>query len=338
MPPKRSAAFAPSAAMRIIVLHGKERFLLREHTRQIEGVLSAAHGDLERFDFDGASTDLATVLDEVRSYGLMQQHKLVVVDRVDQFLSGNDTVRRGLERYCEGPVDHATLLLRGETWRRSKLDKLIAAVGVVHKIEPVDERRAAAWCRGRCEKRYETTIEPDAASALVEQVGVELDRLDAEIGKLASFAGAGHPITTQIVADLVGLSRERQAWAIQSAIASGDAARAASTLRELLEISRQPEQLVSWAITDLLRKLHAASRLLEEGTPPTAVSKSLRLFGDSQRLILGAARRRSPARYAQLLRAAIETDWRTKRGIGDPVRSLEALSVSVADTIGSTSA
>ena len=95
-------------------------------------------------------------------------------------------------------------------------------------------------------------------------MGVELDRLDAEIGKLASFAGAGHPITTQIVADLVGLSRERQAWAIQSAIASGDAARAASTLRELLEISRQPEQLVSWAITDLLRKLHAASRLLEE--------------------------------------------------------------------------
>ncbi|MHC5001859.1 MAG: DNA polymerase III subunit delta [Planctomycetota bacterium] len=330
---KAPAPFEVTPEMRVVLLHGREPFIMRERSRQVAEALEQAHGEIEQFVFDGADADLAIVLDELRSYGLMQQHKLVVLDRADQFLSGQEGRRHALERYCAAPVDHATLLLRAETWRPGNLDKLIKKVGCVYKIEAASEAEATRWCIKRCEHRYETTIEPDAAAALVAQTGPNLDRLDAELSKLASFAGPAAPITTAVVAELVGLSREQQAWVIQSAVASGEPSTALRTMRELVEVSRQPEQLIGWALTDLARKLHAAARLLQEGHPVGVVARELRLWGESRDQVIAIAGRLEPERLAQLLRCCIETDRRGKRGYGDSVRSLEALTVLLTDSI-----
>ena len=186
----------------------------------------------------------------------------------------------------------------------------------------------------RCEKRHGTTIETDAAAALVDRIGPLLDRLDAELGKLAAFVGPDRPVTVADVGQLIGLSREQEAWAIQSAIGSGDPARALRTLRELLEISRQPEVLVGWAAMDLIRKLHAAGQLLEQGLPPGAVAKELRLWPPEARsMVLDLAGRHGAVKLAQLPRDAVEADWRTKRGIGGGQRNLETLVVSVTDSM-----
>jgi DNA polymerase-3 subunit delta len=267
----------------------------------------------------------------------------VILDNADKFLAdksddegesarGRLRPRAALERYAEAPVDSSSLLLRAPTWRRGKLDKLVAKLGVIAKCDTPAPAAASTWCVNRCRMSHGTRIAGDAARLLVERIGPELGRLDTELAKLATMADGG-TIDRATVLEMVGLSREDKAWVVQSAILTGDPGQAVHTIRELIEVSRSPEPLVMWAIVDLLRKLHDASRLLAAGRSEGAITKTLRLWGDST-AVVRIARRLEPARWAQLLREAIATDVRTKTGLGKADRSLEGLALVVADTIG----
>lgn len=333
-----SDAFAATPADRIYILHGKEDYLVREYTRKIEESLREAHGEFQRFDFDGSSTPLATVLDELRSYGMFQEHKMVIVNAADDFLSskGDDDSknRRAMEEYAKAPVEAATLVLRAPTWRPGNLDKYVKKVGQVMKCEPPTRGDTVKWCRLRVGKRYDAEMDADAAQALVELIGVELGRLDTELEKLATFVGSGNRITTKEVAQLVGMTREQQVWSIQDAILSGAPGHAYTHLRELMDISQVDSVPLMWSVIDLMRKVHGASALIRQGAGFGEISKTYRLWGPAAQRVMDVARALEPDEAAQLLRLAIETDRRSKSGTGDDVRSLEALSVLVADTMG----
>ena len=336
---RKAAPPAFTGDIRLAVFAGDDPYLIPEQTRRLASALEEAHGELETFTLDGTSTDLAAVLDELRSYGLMQSYKLVILDHADEFLaqkgegSGRVTNRVGLERYAAEPVDHATLLLRAKTWRKSKLDALITAHGLIYKVEPPNAATAVQWCMARGQKRYEVQVEREAAALLVERIGVELARLDVELGKLASFVGGSGVVTRDHVGEMVGLSREEQAWVIQEAVLTGDAGHAVRKLRELLVISRQSEVPITWAVCDLMRKLYAAARLREARTPAATVAKQLRLWGPGKDAVLRIAESTPAPVLAGLLQSAMETDRRGKSGVGVPARSLEVLLVEIADTI-----
>ncbi len=332
-------------SMRIVVLHGKEQFLINEASRRYTDLLREAYGDVARFDFDGETAEIADVLDELRSLALFEPHKLVVVDAADKFLAEANadedvpkpkkrqlSCRRILEAYAEKPVEQASLLLRADFWRAGKLDKLVAKVGVVRKYAPLKEAEAVKWCVEACSGRHGAKIDRAAARLLVERVGTGLARLDTELAKLAAFSGSG-TIGLDEVRELVGRSREEQAWALQSAIMSGSAAEACTKLRELLEISRIDETLVAWAITDMLRRIHTASQLIRQGVGEQSFRQSLRMAWPPGDRMLEVARRAEPRRIAELFNEAVGTVHRTRSSFGDRERNLEVLTVRVTDTI-----
>ncbi|MHC4414268.1 MAG: DNA polymerase III subunit delta [Planctomycetota bacterium] len=344
-----------SPSMRIVVLAGKEPWLISEGTKRLFGALEEAFGKdlVDRFMFDGETAAPADVLDELRSYALTQHHKLVIVDDADKFLAGRSgpddderaaddeaertprsNPRRALEAYAEHPAAEATLLLRAESWRTGRLDKLVEKVGVKIRCDPLPAPEAVAWCVGECPRRHKCEIDRSAAALLVERLGPGLARLDSELEKLASFVGGGRKIGHADVGDMVGTSREEKAWALQSAIMSADPATACAKLRELREVSQVPQELAMWAISDLLRRLHTASQLLRQGVGAHAFRRDLRLFGADGDRIIDVARRTEPRRFAQLLQSAVLTDMRNKAGWGQPERNLEVLTLRVADTIG----
>jgi len=342
------------ASMRVVILRGPDRFLTRAYTDRLLQSLRAEHGEIEEFRFDGNTVSAAAVLDELRSYGLLQSYKLVIVDEAEKFLAAKEpaagagagaggrhrTARELMEKYAAEPMDCATLLLRAETWRPGRLDKAVAKVGTVIKCDAPNASAATTWCTGRCRKEHRCDIEPAAAAMLVELTGPDLARLDAELGKLAAAASGGGEgvdgmITTDHVGEMVGRSRSEQAWSIQSALLSGSPRLTVTKLRELLTVSGQPEQLIMWSITDLIRKLHAAAQRIAEGVPSATIARELRLFGEGREPVLRAARRLDVDRFAQLLRRSIEADRGTKSGLGKGARTLEALAIEIADTLGS---
>ena len=329
-----------SADHRIVVLHGKESFLRSEHTRRVLDALRERFGAVDEFSFDGSSCSLADVLDELRSYGLMSQHKVVVVDNAEQFMQGDDR-RRAMERYAESPMPDATLILRSAGWRPGTFDKLVAAVGVILKCEAPGAAEAVRWAVARSQKRHGVELSAAGAQALVERVGPDLGRLDSELGKLAVgalAAGTGDRvvITPELVKEFTGLSREEQAWEIQGALATGDPAQALSKVDELLRISRAPEVMLAWSAIDLVRKVHDAAALAAQGQPDGAIAKQLKLWGDGAAVVLRVARSVPLARAAALLQAAVAADRRMKSGLSpEPSRAIEALAVQVSAGLGS---
>ncbi len=334
-------------AHRVVVLRGKDSFLVREYTKRLSGLLEKTHGDIEWFTFDGAATSAADVLDELRSFGLLQQHKLVIVEQADAFLAnsagskGPSRTRRLLEEYVQQPVENATLLLKSETWKAGKLDKLIAAEGLMHKIElneATDMPFAVRWCVGRTAKAHGATIEETAVTLLIKRIGMEFGRLDSELGKLASLVGPDGTITRQQVIEMTGVSREEQAWAIQEAILSGRTETALGTLRELQEVSRQPTELILWSLIDLLRKLHATSALRAQGVPESEICRQQRLFGSSRAPVLRMASRVDATTFSRMLRSILRDVHGIRSGYGRSERTLERMTIRIADTLSTLAA
>ena len=337
--------------MRIVVLHGSDSLRIRDWTRRLIEVLTEAYGEIQRFDFDGANVEAAVILDELRSYGLLQQHKLVVLDNADQFLvtkededlsptvapSGGKcrTTRQLMEAYAASPVEDATLLMKADSWRKSKLGDLVMKVGAVGRFDSPSEGEAVDWVAGPGVQRHDVKINRNAAQLLVEKIGSGLDRLDMELAKLASYVGPGKTIKREQVVDMVGMSREEEAWILQEAMATGNAEAALGKLRELLDVSRHNEVPLMWAVIDLTRKLYASSKLLRQGMDEYSVAQQVGIWGESRGAILRAAKNFNPHQLAQLLRDATMTDQRNKSGRANPRRSLEVLTMHIADTIGS---
>jgi DNA polymerase III delta subunit len=97
----------------------------------------------------------------------------------------------------------------------------------------------------------------------------------------------------------------------------------------MLGVSRQPEVLVLFAVTDLARKLHGASRGLRAGQNESALAKSLKLWGEASRAILDAGKRLQPRQTLAFFRSCVRADLRSKSGLGDIPRSLEALTIEL---------
>jgi len=324
--------------MRVVVLHGKDAFLRLERGRQLEAALQERFGGVDRMDLDGTNAALADVLDNLRTPGLFAGHKLVVLENAEAFMGAEDR-RRAMERYAENPCAEATLLMRcASGWRPGNFDKLVAKVGAVIKCDSPTPMEAVKWCAARSLRRHQAEMEPAAAELLVEKLGPDLGRLDAELGKLAAAAarpGAGTTrVTRAIVQEFTGLSREEQAWEIQGPVLEGRADAALIKLDELLRVSRVPEVMIGWSLVDLARKVHDASCLLSQGESEGAVAKALKLWGPASSSVVRAGRRIKPAAAARLFRMAVETDRATKNGTApEPARAFEGLMVQLAEAL-----
>jgi DNA polymerase III delta subunit len=179
-------------------------------------------------------------------------------------------------------------------------------------------------------------IDLPAVELLVERLGPDLARLDTELGKLAAtVCDRPEPrITRADVAAMVGVGREEQAWLIQDALLTGRPEVALTKLRDLLDVSQAPEQMVIWSMVELARKLHDASRLLRQGDSDQSIRSSLKLWGPAADAILGAARRITPQRAEELFRSAVGIDVGIRRGITrDVPRRLQSFAVELTEEL-----
>ncbi|MEM8756929.1 MAG: DNA polymerase III subunit delta [Planctomycetota bacterium] len=330
----RRPAGAPTLdpASPILVFYGKEAFLRADYTQTLKAKLLEAHGEVETVYFDGSRDPLADVLDECRSFGLMQQHKLVAVDQADQLIKGDS--RPLMERYAESPVESATLILRCDTWNKGKLDKLIeSAGGEIVKCEDAGPAQAIAWAIERAKAQHGASLGRNEAQLLVDKLGGNLGRIDSELGKLSAASGGG-AITAELIAELVGMTREEEVWSIQALLLERDPEATLRQLRIILDNTKADQTVVTFfAAMDLCRKLHLACEGLNQGTSPDAVAKGLRLWGPSRDAILSTARRMKPASAAALLSMAVEADRRSKSGLGRPDRLLERVALSIGSRV-----
>ena len=328
---KAGGAKGPKSAaeIRIVVFSGKETLLRDEQTAALLEGLRAAHGEVDVFRLSGAETTAADVLDECRSFGLIASHKVVIVDEAESVV--NQDWRPMFERYAQNPSEGSTLVLRSGAWRPGNLDKMVAKVGFVDKCDEKKDHEAIVWAGQRAQEKHGVRIERNAATELVDRVGVGLGRIDTELAKLALGAERGVIRLDQVEA-MVAPSRELKPWPLQEALLSGSAERGIAYIRKTIESApRGVEIPLIFAASALARDLHAC-----------AVAQKMRIGMDEVarrtdkpsswglRSVFPVARGIPPTETARLLEACVRADAGSKSGLGEADRSLEMLAVRFA--------
>ena len=332
--PASSSTF-PDARTRILGVHGPDLTLQQEAIRQLCLAMEAEHGAIEVLNFDGETCALADVLDELRCYGLMQQYKVVVVDRADTFVSDH---RASLQRYAEAPVDHASLVLRCGRWNRGNLDKAIAKVGGLLKCEVLKAAELQKRLTARAAHEHGLKLSPRCARMLVERVGQDLGRLQSELDKLAILVGPDGAIDEDLVTQVVGRTSEEEAWAVQEPLlgllagAPRGAEEALLTIRDVVERSRRDMDVpVLYFVADLMRKLHLAAMMRRQGVADGQIASHLKLWGPRQSHIIRALAKLSASQARGLFDRIMRASAASRSGRGSAIRNLECFCVALTD-------
>lgn len=331
---KRStkAAGGLTGGERIVVLCGKDTFLQGEQLRALREAAMARHGEVETLRFDDKAP-LADVLDELRSVGLMQQYKIVIVNEADAWIT---RYREQLERYAADPAEAGTLVLRPATWTSTtKLHKAIdGKIGAVVKCEPPTAAQAESWLKQRAEEVHGVKLPTRAAVLLVEHLGPDLGRLDTELAKLAVTVEPGGSIDAKAIEELVGHASDEVAWAVQDAMLTGDARAALVKLHELMDLASHHEVLITFAVGDLMRKLAHAASMAAGRMNDFTICKTLKVWPpERQKPFMAAARKLGRRRAAALLDELVDLVQRSRSGFGEATINLERFCVRFADAI-----
>ena len=102
---------------------------------------------------------------------------------------------------------------------------------------------------------------------------------------------------------------------------------------ELIDISRQPRELLVWSVVDLSRRLAAASAMHATGATAGDIRRSLKLFGNGGDKVISVAKRRKPKELADLFTDAVAMDAKMRSGKLDPRRGVELLALQVCKTV-----
>ena len=317
-----------SGEEKFVAIVGSEPFLLTEYTRQLrEAIEKTVDTEVDTINFDGSRVELAELFDELRSMGLMMQHKLIVIDPAEDFVK---THRAALERYAAKPEPTATLLLRAGKWNKGNLDKAIANVGQIVQCADPTAAQAEKWLAGRARNSYQVTLETNAARMLVSRIGADLGRLDGELAKLSAGAPDGQPVTTELVTALVGRSGDNEyAWGrMQDAILSGRSDVALDAVYELTELASMHPIPLLRAASDLSIKMAQAAQMLADRRSEFEICKTLKIWPNSRHQpFLQMARKHGKAGTAALAAKIVDLDRRSKSGFGEARRSLEQFCV-----------
>lgn len=339
---KTSAAAAEGAldaSARIVLLYGPDAMRMREFHQQLRDAIAAEHGEIDPVTFDGETAELAAVLDELRTMSLLASFRVVVVDEAAEFVKRH---RPALERYARQPVDGAVLVLRSLTWHKGNLDKLIAKVGAVRHCAPLEPADAAVWAVKRAGDVHGRALNADAAALLVRRLGVDLLRLDAELGKMAAAIDEGQRIDAELVEAMTGRASDEKVYVVQNAVLEAiardgePAAMAAliTRMREVVDLAGESDVAMLYFVGDLMRKLYLGAHLRRQGVAEGQVARRLRLWG-IDKLFFEAQRRLSGPAVGRLFDAMVDLDRRSKSGLGEPAANLERFCTMLADELHS---
>jgi DNA polymerase-3 subunit delta len=210
--------------------------------------------------------------------------RLVIVEGVERWKADDADA---VAAYLGEPVPGAVLaLVAEEPLKGSKLPELVSKAGQVLAYEAPKPRDLPAWVRARFGE-LGTAADAEAARALVEIVGDDVEALAAEADKIAAWA-AGDPVGRRDVELLAVPAQEASAWAVTDAWGARDLPRALAACQADLEHGEEPF-LVAVRLAAQVGLVRAAGALSDEGSNARDIAKRLRKHEFRVRKALGHA-------------------------------------------------
>jgi DNA polymerase III delta subunit len=303
----------------LYLVEGPEAYLRERAIALLRALAGSAPAETQ---FDGAKTEAATVLDELRTLPFFASVRLVHVTDAQEFLTRN---AEALEPFLDllgaaGATKSALILESDGLDGRLRISKRVRELAVRVACETPDEAGILRFIRERAKARGRS-FAPGADGALLERfaggagVQVSLGILDGEVAKLCS--GGDGPITLEQVLAIASSLSAEDTFAVVHAVGRGDTRAALEALAAVFrdgaivdgERKREPKALAPMLLGLLawdLGRLFKARALLDAGRTGNDVVSELRAWRERDSFLARAHGATDPSlrRAHALLREA----------------------------------
>ena len=204
----------------IYFLMGEEPYYIDKITDYIEeNVLSQSEKAFNQTIVYGRDTDALSVDNISRRYPMMASHQVVIVKEAQNLKDIEKLV------YYAGKPLKSTILVINYRYKtldkRKKLYKEIVDQGIMFESKKLYENQVPDWIvKYIKEKGY--TIEPVASVLLTDFLGANLGKVANELDKLIISLPQGSKITTKLIEENIGISKEFNNFELQNALVQKD--------------------------------------------------------------------------------------------------------------------
>lgn len=219
----KSKDFAP-----IYLLHGDEAWFIDQLEAAIEAnALQEHERAFNQTIAYGKDTEYLQIVDAAKRYPMMAERQLILLREAQDMRS-----LKQLDAYAASPSPTTVLVISHKHKKLNgnfTLTKNIKKNGVVFEAKGLYENKVPSWINNYLKgKKY--GIEPEASSLLGEFLGTSLSKISNELDKLIINLAPGTKITTKIVEDQVGVSKDYNVFELQKAIGHHDVVKATRIL------------------------------------------------------------------------------------------------------------
>lgn len=292
------------------LIWGESSFLVREVAQELFGQARPTVIPSREW-VPGATADLATP-------SLFGEPRAVLVTDAQDL--SEDAVAE-IARYAEQPEPGARLVLAAIVGSRAKGPPRSLGTALKDRVEvrraAVERRELPGWVASRAAGTHGMSVEPRAASTLIETIGEDPAALDQALAQLAA-GRPGERLTAAAVREQFRGFGDRRVWELTDAAFSRNAPTALRTLTGLLEAREEPLMIlggIASRLRDLLRVRSLSPRL-----PPAEAARRVGLRFDWQvRRFRDQARRFTEAELQSIHARVVEADGLLKQGGGGEV-------------------
>jgi len=289
------------------LVHGDDHARIAERRANLRGLAEHDGGSGAEI-LEGDSATPEAVAFALSAMTFATGRRVIIVDGVERW-KDKEVEAHLAAVMADLPPDTTVAFFAREEGRTKAPAKLADAVkkagGDVATESSVKPWELPKWVAAQA-KRLGLELDPDAARALVAQVGDRQARLARELETLTLELGPGAHVDADLIEERSADSAERKVWTLADRLVGGDAAGATLAYLELRGQGERLAGVLYWMTRRLREALDVATRL-EAGEAPADIKRSLRMRPKAaEQLVADAGRadvttlRRALARLADL--------------------------------------
>ncbi|MBZ0263305.1 DNA polymerase III subunit delta [bacterium] len=233
---------------------GKEVLLLDEVLRIAKNsILAEETRDFNLDVFQGDSLTPEQLSSALNALPMMADKRVVILKKIESI---NDSFRKYLLGYFKNPAPETVFVMLFDGESKAAWVKKFQEAGEYIRCETPKGSQLESWIR-RTVKSFEVGIEDDALVLMMEEPGLRLIDLEAELQKASLFINKGENITAHTIQQVWGVSPEIDIWKFFDNIAAGVLPEAAKEYR--LQ-SGDSDRVIGQSISQVSRRHRMASK------------------------------------------------------------------------------
>lgn len=326
----------------LYTLHGDEPLQLQEAADAIRAAARAAgHSERSVHTVQGAHFDWSSVLAAGGSFSLFADKKLVEI-RIPSGKPGKDG-SAAIQQLAENAAqDDSTLTIitlprLDAATKKGAWFGALDANGVTIQIGPIERAALPQWIAQRLARQNQRVASGEAGQRTLQffadRVEGNLLAAHQEIQKLGLLQPEGE-LSFEVVEQAVLNVARYDVFKLSEAVLSGNLPRA-MRMMDGLQAEGTAEVLVHWTLSEDIRNLKRAKDALASGQPLPMVLRSLRIWGNKEKLFERVVPRLSANAAVRLLHSAHVVDGIVKGLPADnwPSDSWQALRKLAVDMV-----